>query len=181
MLKKYVVRLSSDERAGLTKLISVGKAAARAQTHARILLKADQGVEGPGLTDTAIVTTVEVSPRTVERVREAWVTEGLDVAVYPRPARAHRPRRLDGEQEAHLIALACSPPPAGRTHWTMRLLADGLVELRVVDGIAPETVRQTLKKHPQTVGEQGMVHPAGSQRRLRRADGRGPRHLHPTT
>jgi hypothetical protein len=117
----------------------------------------------------------------IERVREAWVTEGLDVAVYPRPARAHRPRRLDGEQEAHLIALACSPPPAGRTHWTMRLLADGLVELRVVDGIAPETVRQTLKKHPQTVGEQGMVHPAGSQRRLRRADGRGPRHLHPTT
>jgi transposase len=70
----------------------------------------------------------------------------LEGALYPRPARAHRPRRLDGEQEAHLVALACSEPPAGQKRWTLRLLANRLVELEVVDGIAPETVRQTLKK-----------------------------------
>lgn len=152
MLKKYVVRLSSDERAALTKLISVGNAAARVQSHARILLKADQGPEGPGVIDAEIVAALQVSPRTVERVREALVTEGLQEALYRRPARGHRPRRLDGEQEAHLIALACSPPPDGRTHWTMRLLADGLVELQVVDAISPETVRQTLKKTKSSPG-----------------------------
>jgi transposase len=144
--KKYVVRLSPDERAVLTELISVGRAAARAQTHARILLKADQGADGPGWIDADIVAALDVSLRTVERVREAWVMEGLEPALYPKPARAHRPRRLDGEQEAHLIALACSAPPAGRKRWTMRLLAKHLVQLEIVDGIAPETVRQVLKK-----------------------------------
>jgi transposase len=146
MAKKYVVRLSPDERTLLTDLISAGKAAARAQTHARILLKADQGADGPAWMDADIATALDVGLRTVERVREAWVTEGLEAALYPKPARAHRPRRLDGEQEAHLIALACSAPPAGKKRWTLRLLADRLVELDIVDGIAPETVRTTLKK-----------------------------------
>lgn len=146
MAKKYVVRLSPDERAVLTDLISAGKAAARAQTHARILLKADQGTEGPAWRDADIVAALDVSLRTVERVREAWVTDGLDAALYPRPARAHRPRRLDGEREARLIAVACSAPPAGKARWTLRLLANRVVELGIVDGIAPETVRTTLKK-----------------------------------
>jgi transposase len=146
MAKKYVVRLSAAERALLTELITAGKAAARAQTHARILLKADQGPDGPAWIDAEIVAALDVGERTVERVREAWVTQGLEGALYPRPARAHRPRRLDGEQEAHLVALACSEPPAGQKRWTLRLLANRLVELEVVDGIAPETVRQTLKK-----------------------------------
>jgi transposase len=146
MAKKYVVRLSPDERTMLTDLISAGKAAARAQTHARILLKADQGPDGPGWIDAEIVAALDVGERTVERVREAWVLEGLEAALYPRPARAHRPRRLDGEQEAHLVALACSAPPAGKKRWTLRLLANQLVALEIVDGIAPETVRQTLKK-----------------------------------
>ncbi len=146
MAKKYVVRLSVDERTVLTDLISTGKAAARAQTHARILLKADQGADGPAWLDADIVAALDVSLRTVERVREAWVTEGLDAALYPKPARAHRSRRLDGEQEAHLVALACSAPPVGKKRWTLRLLANRLVELEVVDGIAPETVRTTLKK-----------------------------------
>jgi transposase len=146
MAKKYVVRLSADERTLLTELISAGKAAARAQTHARILLKADQGDDGPAWRDADIVAALDTSLRTVERVREAWVTEGLEPALYPKPARAHRPRRLDGAQEAHLIALACSAPPAGRTRWTIRLLAAQLVELEIVDHLAPETVRTTLKK-----------------------------------
>lgn len=144
--KKYRVCLSAAEREELAALISAGRAAARAQTHARILLKADQGPGGPAWSDAAIVDALEVSVRTVERVREAWVTEGRERALSPKPAAARRPRRLDGEQEAQLVALACSPPPDGRAAWTMRLLADRLVELEVVDGIAPETVRQTLKK-----------------------------------
>ena len=146
MAKKYVVRLSPDERAVLTDLSSAGKAAARAQTHARILLKADQGPGGPAWPDAEIVEALEVGLRTVERVRQAWVSDGLEAALYPKPARAHRPRRLDGEQEARLVALACSAPPAGKQRWTLRLLAHRLVELEVVDGIAPETVRTTLKK-----------------------------------
>jgi transposase len=152
VVKKYVVRLSSDERARLTDLISAGKAAARAQAHARILLKADQGEGGPAWRDAEIVTALEVSLRTVERVREAWVTEGLEAALYPRPARAHRPHRLDGEHEARLIALACSAPPAGKKRWTLRLLADRLVAREIVDGIAPETVRTTLKKTTSSPG-----------------------------
>lgn len=146
MAKKYVVRLSAEERTVLTELVTAGKAAARAQTHARILLKADQGPDGPAWIDAEIVAALDIGERTVERVREAWVMEGLEAALYPQPARAHRPRRLDGEQEAHLVALACSAPPTGKKRWTLRLLANRLVELAIVDGIAPETVRQTLKK-----------------------------------
>jgi hypothetical protein len=146
MVKRYVVRLSTAERTLLTDLITAGNAAARAQTHARILLKADQGPDGPAWIDAEIVAALDVGERTVERVREAWVTQGVEAALYPRPARAHRPRRLDGEQEAHLVALACSEPPAGQKRWTLRLLANRLVELEIVDGIAPETVRQTLNK-----------------------------------
>ena len=152
MLKKYVVRLSPDERARLTDLISAGKAAARAQTHARILLKADQGPDGPAWIDADIVTALDVSLRTVERVREAWVMAGLEPALYPRPARAHRPHKLDGEQEAQLVALACSAPPAGKKRWTLRLLANRLIDLEIVDGIAPETVRTTLKKTTSSPG-----------------------------
>ena len=152
MAKKYVVRLSADERTLLTDLISAGRAGARAQAHARVLLKADQGPDGPAWIDAEIVAALDVSLRTVERVREAWVTQGLEPALYPRPARAHRPRRLDGAQEAHLIALACSAPPTGKRRWTMRLLANRLVELGIVDGIAPETVRTALKKTTSSPG-----------------------------
>jgi transposase len=146
MAKKYHVRLSPDERPLVTELITAGKAAARAQTHARILLKADEGPDGPAWSDEQIAVALDVSVRTIERVRETWVTDGLEAALYPKPARAHRPRKLDGEQEAHLIALACSAPPTGKKRWTLRLLANRLVDLEIVDAIAPETVRQTLKK-----------------------------------
>lgn len=152
MAKKYIVRLCADERTVLTELISAGRAAARVQTHARILLKADQGPDGPAWLDSEIVAALDVGERTVERVRETWVMDGLERALYPRPARAHRPHKLDGEQEAHLIALACSAPPSGKKRWTLRLLADRLVALEIVDGIAPETVRQTLKKTTSSLG-----------------------------
>lgn len=146
MNKKYVVRLEPWERAHLLDLISAGKAAASVQTHARILLKADVGPDGPGWTDEAIAAALEVSADTVERVRERLVSEGFAAALSRRRAAAPRRRKLDGAAEAHLIALACGEPPAGRQRWTMRLLADTLVALEIVDAIAPETVRQTLKK-----------------------------------
>ena len=145
MLKKYVVRLDEAERAFLADLVSTGTAAARTLTHARVLLKADQGPGGPGWTDEQIADALEVGRRTVERVRAALVEEGLDAALRRRRPPA-RPRTLDGAGEARLVALACSAPPEGRARWTLRLLADRLVELEVVDAVCPETVRQALKK-----------------------------------
>ena len=143
--KRYVVRLDAAERALLTDFVAAGTAAARALTHARILLKADEGPAGPGWPDERIAAALDVGVRTVERGREALVCEGLDAALHRRRPPA-RPRKLDGAGEAHLIALACSAPPAGRARWTLRLLADRLVELEVVAGIAPNTVRAVLKK-----------------------------------
>lgn len=143
---KYRVQLTDDERTRLTKLISRGAAPAQDQTHARILLKADQAGAGPAWTDVAIAEAFSVSERTVIRVRRAWATAGIEAATHRRRARATRPPRLDGEQEAQLIALACSDPPAGHQRWTLRLLARRAVEVEIVDGIAPNTVRRALKK-----------------------------------
>jgi hypothetical protein len=145
-MKVYRVKLTPEERAHLRELLSKGKAAARTLTHARILLKADEGEVGPCLTDDEIGLDLDVNRSTVERVRVRCVEEGFEAALRPRPSRQLHPRKLDGVQEAHLIALACSPAPKGRTRWSLRLLADKLVELEVVDDISYETVRQTLKK-----------------------------------
>ena len=145
-MKRYKVTLEAEERQHLLDLIAAGQAAARKLTHARILLKANQGEAGPGWTDAAIAVAVEVNPATVARVRMRYVAAGLDAAVYRKPpARSYR-RRLDGEQEAHLVALACSAPPEGRKRWTLRLLADRLVELEVIESVSYETVRQALKQ-----------------------------------
>jgi transposase len=114
--------------------------------HARILLKADEGPSGPAWNDDQIVEALEVSRSTVERVRTRCVEEGPDAALRPRPSGQVRLRKLDGAQEAHLIAVACSPAPQGRKRWTLRLLADKLVELDIVDAVSYETVRRTLKK-----------------------------------
>jgi transposase len=146
MKKLYRVKLLAEERAQLQELLSKGKAAARTLMHARILLKADEGVAGPRLSDDQIAEAVEVNRSTVERVRMRCVEEGVEAALRPRPSRQLHPRKLDGVQEAHLVALACGPAPKGRNRWSLRLLADKLVELEVVDDISYETVRQTLKK-----------------------------------
>ncbi|MBV9174478.1 MAG: IS630 family transposase [Chloroflexi bacterium] len=147
MKKLYRVKLTAEERMHLQELLSKGKAAARTLTHARILLKTDEGVDGPRLTDEEIAEALDVNRSTVERVRIRCVEEGFDAALRPRPSRQLHPRKLDGVQEAHLVTLACSPAPKGRGKWSLRLLADKLVELQIVDDVSYETVRQTLKKN----------------------------------
>jgi hypothetical protein len=146
MRKRHIVVLSEEERARLHTMIGRGIAPASALTHARILLKANQGEAGPGWTDAAIAVAVEVNPATVARVRMRYVAAGLDAAVYRKPSAREYRRRLDGEQEAHLVALACSAPPEGRKRWTLRLLAERLVELELVESVSYETVRQALKQ-----------------------------------
>jgi transposase len=145
-LPRYIVRLTADERAQLDDLIRTGKRAASVLIHARILLKADAGAGGPGWDDAQIAEAVECGTSTVYRVRQALVEEGLTAALFRKKPTGRQYRKLDGAQEAHLITLACSAPPEGRTHWTLRLLADRLVALEVVESISPECVRTTLKK-----------------------------------
>ena len=148
MNKQHVVRLDEAERAYLRDEVAAGVAPARRLAHARVLLKADQGPGGPAWPDAAIAAALDLSVATVERVRKRYLGEGLEAALARRRPCRPTPRKLDGAQEAHLIALACSAPPAGRGRWTLRLLADKLVELELVDAVCPETVRTTLKKMP---------------------------------
>lgn len=149
---KYAVTLSEGERAHLRTLIGQGVAPARLLIHARILLKADQGEGGPAWSDTTIAGAVEVHPATVGRVRRAYVEQGLQAALERTAPKRVYPRRLDGAAEAHLIALACGDPPAGRERWTLRLLADALVRLEVVETVSHETIRRTFK---QTISSPG--------------------------
>lgn len=152
MRKRYIVRLSEEERAGLRTLVGSGTGTARMLTHARILLKANQGEGGPGWTDAAIAGALEMGRATVERVRQTYATLGLEAALARKaPERAYE-RTLDGAGEARLVALACSPPPAGQARWTLRLLAEQLVRLEVVDTICQETVRQALKQTSSSPG-----------------------------
>ncbi len=146
MNKKFVVTLTREERHDLEQLVSRGKGAARKLTRAWILLKADAGPQGPAWTDDQIRQTFAVGLVTIYRVRQTFVEQGVPAVLARKPLSRRRPRKLDGEQEAHLIALACSQPPPGRRRWTLRLLADKLVELGRCDGVSPETLRQTLKK-----------------------------------
>jgi len=150
--KKYHVTLSAEERTMLHDLLAAGEAAARTLTHARILLKADASVDGPGWTDEAIREALDVGLATIGRVRQRFVEESLEAALHRQaPTRDYR-HLVDGECEAHLIALACSTPPTGHQQWTLRLLADKMVELAYIDSISHETVRQVLKKTNSSLG-----------------------------
>jgi len=145
MNKKYVVTLTAEEREELGAMIKKGRAAAYKIRHANILLKAD--ADGPGWSDERIAEAFGCHARTVENVRRRFVLEGLEAAIVRRrQKKLSRERKLDGEGEAHLIAIACSTPPDGRDRWTLQLLADQLVRLEVVDSISDQTVRRTLKK-----------------------------------
>ena len=148
MVKKYHVTLTPEERASLGAMVATGRAAARQLAHARVLLKADEAEGGPGWSDAAIADALDVGAATVARVRQRFVEEGLDAALVPRPTSRVYARKLDGDNEARLVTLACSAPPAGRNRWTLALLADRLVALgHVEDGrLSYETVRRCLEK-----------------------------------
>ena len=144
--KKYVVTLTPEERQKLREMVSRGKAAARKLVHARILLKADAAAGGPDWQDQAIAEGLEVGRATVERVRQQFVEEGLAAALERRKPRREYPRKLDGDGEAHLIALTCSQAPEGHARWTLRLLAERMVVLEHVEAVSKNTVARVLKK-----------------------------------
>ena len=173
MTKKYRVTLTATEREELATLLARGKADVRKLKHAQVLLHADEAGDGaghgPGWCDTQIAEAVGVGVATVQRLRQRFVEEGFAAALstYRSGGRVYE-RKLDGAQEAHLVALACGTPPDGRARWTLRLLASrvepsgspDLVELQHADAVSHETVRQTLKKRPQAAPEADVVHPA---------------------
>ena len=146
--EKYGVRLTPEQRNQLEHLVRAGKSTARVTTRARILLKTDAGWSAP-----QVAQALDVAEGTVFRIKRRFAEE----AGVPRP-QAHRYRKLDDRGEAHLIALACSPAPAGHEHWTLRLLAGKVVELGLASSLSHETVRLHLKKRPQAVAEAGVVH-----------------------
>jgi len=150
--KLYKVTLTLEEREFLSDISSKGQGAAQKITHARILLKADQGENGPGWDDQMISKALDVSVTMVERIRKTFIEEGLDAALNRKKPCRTRSVKFDGEKEAHLVALACSQPPDGRQSWTLRLLADKMVELNHFDELSYETVRQVLKKTNSNLG-----------------------------
>ena len=172
-MKKYRITLTAAERDELEQLLARGKADVRKLKHAQVLLKADQAEGGPAWTDERIVAALQVGVATVQRLRQRFVEEGLQAALSPyRVDQRLYQRKLDGEQEAKLIALACSTPPVVHGRWTLRLLAKRMptpglaplgprmVELQHVATLSHETVRQTLKKRAQAASEEDVVHPA---------------------
>jgi len=152
MKKKYIVTLTKEERQMLQVMLSRGKAAARKLMRARILLKADESPGGPEWNDDQIAEGLEVGRATVERVRKEFVEEGLEAALERRKPRRQYQHALDGDGEAHLIALACGQAPEGRSRWTLRLLADRMVALEYVEQVSYQTVRRTLKKTNLSLG-----------------------------
>jgi transposase len=150
--KKYIVDLTSEERQILEQLTSKGKAQVYKINHARILLKADINSAQGEWTDRAMSQALDISTATIERVRQRFVEQGIEAALNRQVQQKRKPRRLDGEQQAHLIAMVCGPTPAGQGRWTLRLLAERMVELGYVESVSHETVRQTLKKTNLSLG-----------------------------
>jgi hypothetical protein len=171
-VKRYVVRLSYEERDQLEALIRKGKSPAQRLLKARILLKADVSQAGDGWSDSRIVAALETSASMVYRVRKQLVEEGLE-AVLSRKQRATPAVApiFDGEKEAKLIALACSKPPKGRARWTLRLLERKVVELHIVERASDSTIGRVLKKHSQAPSPTVLGHPAQGQQRVRGGDG----------
>jgi transposase len=173
MKKRYIVRLTADERERLESMVNRGREAAYRRRHAQVLLLADEGEQGSGLIDREVAERVGCTRRTVEQIRERCVCEGLEAALERKKRSRERSRVLDGEGEARLVSLACSEPPEGRARWTLKMLGDQLVELEVVESISTEAVRQILKKHHQTVAKAHVVHSRASERGVRVPDGSG--------
>lgn len=157
--KVYKVTLNDEERSFLMNLTSKGKGSAQKLKHAYILLKADQSKNGPGWDDKKISESFNVSISTIEKIRKSFVQESLEAALRRHVHSRYKPLKFDGEKEAQLIALACSTPPDGHSRWTLRLLADKMIELNHFGEVSYETVRQVLKKRTQALAQKTMVHP----------------------
>jgi len=171
--KKYVVKLSAEERERLEALISSGKRSAQLITKARILLKADASEAGEGWTDREIAAALDTSVNTVGSARRQLVEEGFEATLLRKyNPNSARPRIFDGAAEAKLIALACSPAPEGFARWSLRLLEEKVVELNIVEKASDNTIGRTLKKHSPTAPQSAMGDSTRRQRRLRRSDGR---------
>lgn len=170
--KKYVVRLSGEERAQLESMLSKGKHSAKTLVKARILLKADVSEAGEGMSDGEIIDQLEASVSMVYRVRKQLVEEGFDaVLTRKRHSRPAVPRIFDGEKEAKLIALSCSTPPDGYARWSLRLLERKVVELAIVDAASDSTIGRVLKKHLAAPSQGAVGHSSACGRGLRRRDG----------
>jgi transposase len=178
-VKKYVVKLSEDERNQLNEMIRKGKNSAQRLMKARILLKADVSEAGEGWSDSRIIKALETSATTVYRTRQQLVEEGFEAALSRKQrARPAVPPIFDGEKEARLIALSCSKPPKGRARWTLRLLESAVVELNIVDRSSDSTIWRVLKKHDQASSQETVGHPAGTERRIRSRHGGRAGRLH---
>ena len=146
-MKKYIVRLDSEERSRLEQVVGVGRAAAYRIRHANILLAVDDSDAGPRMKDAEAAKVFNVSVRSIESLRKRLVEEGLDAALErKKQVRPSVEKMFDGEKEAKLIAIACGPKPQGRARWTLELLADRVVELKIVECCSPQTVMRTLQK-----------------------------------
>src|SRR5207247_2091852 len=181
-VKKYVVRLSGEERERLETLIRKGKSPARRVLKARILLKADVSEAGKGWSDNRIIEALETSPSMVYRVRKQLVEEGFEAVLSRKPRAMPAVARIfDGEKEAKLIALACSKPPKGRARWTLRLLENKVVELNIVDRASDSPIGRALKKHSPAPSPPALGYPAEGQQLVRSGHGRRAGRLHAAT
>jgi hypothetical protein len=152
MYQKYLIKLTHEERAELEQLLKSGVASARTLTHAHILLKSDCGKEGPNWTYGKICDAYNVVPNTITNVRKRYVDEGLVVALNRKKPDREYKHSLDGEAEAHLVAMVCGQPPEGKNRWNLRLLQKKMVELAYTDAVSHETIRTTLKKMNLSLG-----------------------------
>lgn len=146
-MEKYIVKLTQEERKNLLSLIKKGKTSAYKLTHARILLEADEGEQAENKkTDLEIAEQLHVGPKTAKRIRKRFVEEGLEAALARKAHSRTRSRKIEGEEEAHLLALSCSPPPEGSRRWTLKLLSNKMVEMEIVESVSPATIGRVLKK-----------------------------------
>jgi len=173
-MKKWIVRLDAEERERLRQLVRVGKAAAYKIRHANVLLAVDESEDGPGLADQRVAETLRVSVRSIESLRRRFVEEGLESCLtHKKQERPSILRMFDGEKEAKLIAVSCGPAPKDRARWTLKLLADRVVELRIVETCSPATIQRVLKKkRTQAVAKKDVVHSPEAKRRVCLRDGK---------
>lgn len=179
-MKKWIVRLETEERERLGDVVRGGKSAAYKIRHANVLLAVDEADGGRGLKDGEVARTLGISVRSIETLRRRFVEEGLEACQVRKKQETPRVEPIfDGEKEAKLIAVACGPAPKDRARWTLELLADRVVQLRIVEACSPSTIQRMLKKkRAQAVAKEDVVHSAGAKRRVRLRDGKRARGVH---